>query len=242
MKNLKKLLTCMLAGFMVICSCMFFVACDGEPETQTPTTPTEEAAETPVSVKLSAQEAEWVYYNALLNSLRQNTRHETLKHYGRFQTEGFVLGSTTVVVLKDGVSCIKEDDEYSWVVDGKLYTEKDKKYYTQYGPIDIHAGALEWAQIQIEADTEEITFLGGEQIGDECLIGVRINCTYGGKNIVIHYNAKIKSNLIISFSISNFTHAELSDGDIFNEGIISYENVNFPKAIPTDLNTYTKAD
>ena len=39
-----------------------------------------------------------------------------------------------------------------------------------------------------------------------------------------------------------FTHAELPDGDVGCFGTISYENVNFPTAIPTDLNTYTKGD
>ena len=238
MKIFKKVITSILACSLVFACCFGLVGCDDITNDETPPTSEPEIE----IITLSAEQAEMIYYNALLNSIKQNTRHETVTINSRHNTHQYEETMSTTLVLKDGVSYIREDDEESWIVNHKLYNVKEKKYYTSYGPIDIHRGALEFAQLQSESDSQEIIFLGGEKTGESYSIGIRYSMTTGGEETIYHISAKIDNNLLVSLSMSAYSHAELSYGDGYYQATISYQNVSFPKATPSDLNTYTKAD
>lgn len=236
MKNFKKIITSILACSLVFVCCFGLVGCDNatndeKPETEQTQKNTPEA-ETEIS-KLSVEEAEMVYYEAVRNTLLKMERESTLVCYAANEKDGSISKSSeSTLYLNKGYFYFSDVE---LIKDGRKYNEETKTY------IELNTGmpiqTVEWTQLFInQIEENNINFVFGTNEGEVYKIYLSSELETNKK---FNYTVEINNNLITKIDSTYITNNKISQIYAIST---NYENIQFPRSTPTDLNTYTKAD
>lgn len=247
MKNIKKILSSVLACLMVVISMFALTACDNKNTTPTPT-PTPTPTAEPTKETLDATQAEYLYFEALRNSIISKERKSITTYYNQGVTGIFEKSMECQTILKDNIFNIKytefnleEETEISWIKDKKYYKESTKKYYEDYTSIrNFEPLEHDITEILKFANTKcTFDFQGAEVLGD--ITTIYANIIEDDGEIYTHRIAvEIKDKLVRSLKLFSYDISG-SEGTLFVECTATYSNVQFATTLPEDLDTYELA-
>lgn len=224
MKKIKKLLAGVIACALIACSCGLFVGCDNGEETP--------PATEPVATIHNAQYAQNAYNQALANTLMQTARKNIVTLY-EAEHGLLVKEYEGTQILKNNIYCISDTE---WVKDGNLYDEETRTYkvlgnFANNVLIDATMSMVQ----EFESCSSVKKFISATELNGEITVGMEVEAGNLYKATIT-----IKNNLITKIDTIGFWG---DDGSLSGsmQMIIVYDNVEFPRTMPADFDSYTKS-
>lgn len=249
MKIFKNLITGLLGCLLVVACCFSFVGCDNSadktnsdsntphqdestiPEESTTLIPDES---TTLPTYYNAEFAEAIYYDAAFNTLVQSQRKVVVNHYDSSSNGAiYELVGPYTTVLKDNVYCCLNNKE--WLKAGKLYNEDSRTYKVL--SIDdadnfISIDFILYCIKSIESSDSSVEFKCATIENNITKVYVDFTQFSATAKITI----TIQNNLISEVNFSGISNGQTTQ---IIYASATYDNVDFPRAMPSDFNAYT---